>query len=371
MIRLALFSIISVAVLLASTCVTRAQSPADTKQKAEESSADPTPAKPSTNRARAPGRSLSARAAARKAQRDATARERAEKEHSAWLARLEVRGVEPWPDPESDDKHADALAKSREMVEEVIAAFPGAQLYETEHFLFTSNMPREQVGPYVAYLDRMHNWMCRLYGIPEGHKVWLGGKVPIFAFVEREQFESFEEKYFPESRQQLGSLTNIYGLCHQSIRGEVVIACFRGDDANDFGQMLVHETSHGFIHRYKTKARLPNWVDEGMADLIGAEMVPASKTVSDREFKAVARLAQQPSLGGMLSAARIQPWQYGLASSLNRFLLQSNRQSYVRFIENLKEGLKWDEALRDAYGSTPDEMLVHYARWINVAEVRP
>jgi hypothetical protein len=317
------------------------------------------------------GRSLSARAAARRAQRDSAARERRDKELAEWLARLEARGVDPWPDPESDDDHAAALAKSREMVDEVIAAFPGTQLYETEHFLFTSNMPQEQAGPYVAYLDKMYEWMCQLYGVPKAHKVWLGGKAPVFAFLERDQFEAFEAKYFPDARQQLGTLTNIYGLCHQSMRGEVIIACYRGDDPNDFGQMLVHETSHGFIHRYKTKAQLPNWVDEGMADLIGSEMVPASKTVKDRELKAIAQLAQQRSLGGLLTTPRIQAWQYGMASNLNRFLLRSNRQSYVRFIENLKEGMKWEEALLDAYGSTPEEMLAHYAQWINVAELRP
>jgi hypothetical protein len=317
------------------------------------------------------GRSLSARAAARRAQRDSAARQRQEKERTAWLARLEARGVVPWPDPESDDDHAVALAKSREMVDEVISVFSEVQLYETDNFLFTSNMPPEQAQPYVAYLDKMHDWMCQLYGVPKGHKVWLGGKAPVFAFLERDQFEAFEEKYFPDARQQLGTLTNIYGLCHQSMRGEVVIACYRGDDPNDFGQMLVHETSHGFIHRYKTKAQLPNWVDEGMADLIGAEMVPASKTVKDRELKAVAQLAQQRSLGGLLTTPRIQAWQYGMASNLNRFLLQSNRQAYVRFIENLKEGMKWEEALRDAYGSTPDELLAHYAQWIKVDELRP
>src|SRR5262249_3874120 len=163
----------------------------------------------------------------------------------------------------------------------------------------------------------------------------------------------FEAKYFPDAREQLGTLASIYGLCHQSASGEVVIACFRGDDPNDFGQMLVHETSHGFIHRYKTKAHLPNWVDEGMADLIGAEMVPASRVVKDRELKAVAQLSQQPSLGGMLTSERIQPWQYGMASNLSRFLLQTNRKSYVRFIENMKEGMKWEDALKDAYKSTP------------------
>jgi hypothetical protein len=108
-----------------------------------------------------------------------------------------------------------------------------------------------------------------------------------------------------------------------------------------------------------------------MADLVGAEMVPQSTAVRSREMKAIQELAQRRSLGGMLSAERVEPWQYGVASNLNRFLLQSSRQDYVRFIELLKEGQKWEEALRGAYGSSPDELLAHYGRIINVPDLRP
>ncbi len=207
----------------------------------------------------------------------------------------------------------------------------------------------------------MYEWMCRLYGVPRDHKVWLGGKAPIFAFLEHQQFDAFEERFYPEARESLRTLANVYGLSHLDAGGEVVISCYRGNDPNDFAQMLVHETSHGFIHRYKTKARLPNWVDEGMADLIGAEMAPASTAVKNREYKALQQLAQQRSLGGMFAAERIEAGHYGMASNLNRFLLQSNRENYVRFIEALKEGQKWEEALHNAYGSTPDELLAAYA----------
>jgi hypothetical protein len=217
----------------------------------------------------------------------------------------------------------------------------------------------------------MYDWMCRLYGVPRDHKVWLGRKAPIFAFLQHDQFDAFEERFYPEARESLHSLSNIYGLCHMKPSGEVVISCFRGNDPNDFAQMLVHETSHGFIHRYKTKARLPNWVDEGMADLIGAEMVPASMAVKNREYRAIQQLAQQPSFGGMFTAERIEAAHYGMASNLNRFLLQSNREKYVHFIEVLKEGQKWEDALREAYQSTPDELLSAYGRWINVADLRP
>jgi hypothetical protein len=217
----------------------------------------------------------------------------------------------------------------------------------------------------------MYDFMCQLYGVPRNHKVWLGGKAPIFAFLEKEQFDAFEERFFPEARQSLHTLANVYGLSHLSTHGEVIISCYRGNDPNEFGHMIVHETSHGFIHRYKTKAQLPNWVDEGMADLVGAEMVPASTTVRGREMRAVQQMAQQRSLGGMLAAQRIEAWQYGAASNLNRFLLQASRQNYVRFIENLKEGMKWEEALRAAYGSSEEDLLTHYGRWINVPELQP
>ena len=311
------------------------------------------------------------RAAARRAMRDSADKAKRDQERREWLARLKARDIEPWPEEETDQQHAEALAKSREMVDEVVSLFPGTQLYETNRFLFVSNIPPQQVGPYVASLDKMYEWMCRLYGVPRDHKVWLGGKAPIFAFLEQQQFDAFEERFFPEARESLRSLANIYGLSHLNATGEVIISCYRGNDPNDFAQMLVHETSHGFIHRYKTKARLPNWVDEGMADLIGAEMAPASTAVKNREYKALQQLAQQRSLGGMFAAERIEAGHYGMASNLNRFLLQSNRENYVRFIEALKEGQKWEEALHNAYGSTPDQLLAAYARWINVANLQP
>jgi hypothetical protein len=288
-----------------------------------------------------------------------------------WLERLKQREIEPWPENETDEEHAAALKKSREMAIEVVSLFSGSQLHETQHFLFVSNIPPQQIAPYVTSLDRMYDFMCQLYGVPRTHKVWLGGKTPIFAFLEREEFDAFEERYFPESRETIRALGNVYGLSHLSKTGEVVISCFRGNDPNDFGQMIVHETSHGFIHRYKTKAQLPNWVDEGMADLIGAEMVPASMVVRNRELKGIQQLAEQRSLGGMFKAERIEGWQYGVASNLNRFLLQSNRQNYVRFIEALKEGMKWEEALQETYHATPDELLVEYGRRIGVPGLRP
>jgi hypothetical protein len=308
------------------------------------------------------------RAAARREQQAAANQSRNRESQRQWLQRLAANGVEPWP-PESARDHTEALVRTRKMISEVLALLPGTRVYETDHFLFTSNIPADQVRPYVAYLDKMYDWMCELYGVPAGTRVWLGGKAPIFAFQTQEQFVAFESKFFevPAKDSQ-----HMYGLCHQNTRGDVVIACFQGEDPNDFGQMLVHETSHGFIHRYKTKARLPSWVSEGMAELIGAEMVPKSTAVKNKEQAALAILKQRHSLGGdFFTAEPIHDWQYGAASSLNRFLLKTNQQNYVRFIEALKEGLKWPVALQQAYGGTPEKLVIQYGQSIGVPDLRP
>ena len=308
------------------------------------------------------------RAAARRAAQTAANQARDQQSQRQWLARLAANGVEPWP-PESSLDHAEALVRTRKMIDEVLKLLPGTRVYETDHFLFTSNIPADQVKPYVTYLDKMYDWMCELYGVPAGTRVWLGGKAPIFAFQTQDQFVAFENKFFevPAKDSQ-----HLYGLCHQNTRGDVVIACFQGEDPNDFGQMLVHETSHGFIHRYKTKARLPSWVNEGMAELIGAEMVPKSTAVKNKEQAALAILKQRQSLGGdFFTAEPIHDWQYGVASSLNRFLLKTNQQDYVRFIEALKEGLKWPAALQQAYGGTPEQLVTQYGQSIGVQDLRP
>ena len=353
-----LLSLVSCFALIAVACV-RAEEPSSSTKKA-------------VNRIGATKQNLTKKPSVpRKPPKKTAAQEKKEAARAKWLEQLKEREVEAWPENETDEEHAAALRKSREMAIEVVSLFSGSQLHETQHFLFVSNIPPQQIAPYVASLDRMYAFMCQLYGVPRTHKVWLGGKAPIFAFVQREEFDAFEERYFPESRETIRALGNVYGLSHLSKTGEVVISCFRGNDPNDFGQMLVHETSHGFIHRYKTKAPLPNWVDEGMADLIGAEMVPTSNVVKNRELKALGQLAEKRSLGGLFKAERIEGWQYGVASNLNRFLLQSSRQNYVRFIESLKDGMKWEEALHEAYQATPEELLAEYGRRINVPDLQP
>lgn len=292
-------------------------------------------------------------------------REREEEEHQKWLARLEVRGVKPWP-VLSDDEHQATVDKYKQFTEEIGKAVPGMTLHETRQFLVYTNIPAEQIQPYIVSLDNMHEMMCKMYRIGKSTRVWRG-KALVVAFLYKEQFQRFEAEFM-----RVAIPDGVYGLCHQKSNGEVVMACYRGDRQEEFGQMLVHETSHGFIHRYKTPERFPNWVNEGMADWIGLALVPTCKSVKLGEAMAIARLKETRSMGGdFFTRQNIDGWQYGLASNLADFMIRTDKDAYVKFIEGMKEGLTWEESLKASYNATPQQLVATYGRAIGVPDLRP
>ena len=298
----------------------------------------------------------------------AQAAQRAAEAHQKWLGRLAARGLEPWPTL-SEKEHQAAIEAHKKRYREVAALLPTLQLYETEYFLFCTNIPRQQVGVFIASLDRMYAWMQQTYGIGDGERVWRG-KASVFAFVREDEFIAFERQ-FMKNQPKAGTA----GLCHYDRQRNVCIAVNQGTDADYFGVVLVHETSHGFIHCYKTPSRVPSWVNEGMAEVIASLMVPSSKGVERKEKKFLQALQSvpQPRLGKEFFVVNknIPFDRYGGASSMTRFLLQTDPNNYVRFINLLKEGLPWEEALANSYNATKQQLVASYGRWLGVPNLMP
>lgn len=280
-----------------------------------------------------------------------------------WLARLEARGVKPWPEL-TDAEHQATIDQHKKLVEESGKNFPGMQLVETKNFMVFTNIPPVQMAPYVASLDSMHDMMCVMYRLPKDARVFRG-KALIVAFLEKTQFAAFEQQYF---QHEAG---DAYGLCHSFGDGRVVVTCYRGDNYKEFGRLLVHETSHGFIHRYKTAVRLPSWVNEGMADYIAEIIVPGG--AGRKEDATTDRLKQTRSLGGnfFTLTQNIEFWQYGSAVGMTRFLIRSNKDAYVQLIEDLKEGMPWEEALNKNYNATPAQLAAAYGLTIGIPDLKP
>ena len=291
------------------------------------------------------------------------AREAYEKQLAESHERMTAQGVSPWPalDAAAHESEVDDLER---FVATVREAFPALQVAETHEFIVASDIPPPQMAPYVASLDSMHDFLCDLYAIPRGEPVWKG-KCLVIAFRQEADFAAFESRFMKvESR-------GTHGLCHQRTDGRVIMACHRGDDDAAFAHMLVHETSHGFNHRWLSPQRLPNWLNEGIAEWVGTQVVARSNQVQLKEAQALDFMRTQGTLGpGFFEADNIQPVQYGMASSLVKFLVARDRRRFARFVQAIKEGVPVEESLEDAFDASLDDLVAAYGKAINVPALR-
>ena len=288
--------------------------------------------------------------------------ERYDEERAEAAERMQAHGIEPWP-LLSSGEHAEEVEALKAFVQQVRGSFPALELVETHEFLVATDILPEQVAPFVASLDSMHDFLCSLYGIPQGEPVWKG-KCLVFAFSREEDFLAFEGRFMNTQPQ------GVHGLCHQRSDGRVVMACFRGNDPAAFAHMLVHETSHGFNHRWLSPARIPSWLNEGLAEWVGSQVVPGSGQIRLKEASAFEAMRAGGRVGENFfddqRESRITPLQYGVASSLVRFLVTRDRKRFSQFVQLVKEGNSAEEALAATYRASLDELLVVYGRAIGV-----
>jgi hypothetical protein len=291
------------------------------------------------------------------------AKEAYEKKVAESLARMEKQGVQPWPTLTAE-QHAAEVEDLKTFVAGVKEAFPNLQVTETHEFIVATDIPAGQMAPYVASLDAMHDFLCDLYGIPRGEPVWKG-KCLVVAFLHEQDFQAFEAR-FMKTRMQ-----GAHGLCHQSSDGRVIMACHRGDDAPAFAHMLVHETSHGFNHRWMSPERLPNWLNEGIAEWVGTKVVPGSNQVPLKEAHALDFMRRTGTLGDdFLGQQNIDAVQYGMASSLVKFLARDLKK-FAAFVQGIKEGVPVEESLQAAYKVSLADLIKAYGAAIGVPQLKP
>jgi len=282
-----------------------------------------------------------------------------EQKTAASLERMKAAGVTPWP-PLTAEEQAAEVQQLEAFIAEVRKLFPRLQVVQTHEFIVATDIPPAQMAGYVAGLDAMHDALCDLYAIPRGEPVWRG-KCLVIAFLSQDDFLAYEERFHDVAA------ADYHGLCHQSSDGRVITACHRGGDAPAFAHMLVHETSHGFNHRWLSAQRLPSWLNEGIAEWVGAKVVPASDQVTLKEAQALQFMRARGDLGPeFFDRHPIDAVQYGIASGLVRFLVKQDPRKFATFVQGIKEGAPAEESLEKAYGGTLDDLVKAYGTAIGV-----
>lgn len=281
--------------------------------------------------------------------------------------RLAKTGHELWEEP-SQEEREETIEKARELFKKTQELFPDRQfhLQETEFYLFFTDMPVEQVAGYVANLDSMYRQLCLAFGILPDKNIWKG-KCPILAFVNADQYHQFEAELmnYPDS-------AGTQGLYHGASDGRVVVAVFSGKDPAQFGAVLVHETAHGFVHRLRSNVDIVGWINEGIAEWITGVVVPASNVVARRQSDAMVLLRTKHSMDGFFTPdKRLTSTDYGIASSLTEFMLQTDPNLYRAFLMAIKDGYSLENALKLTYDCTPAELVQSFGNSIGVPDLAP
>jgi len=221
---------------------------------------------------------------------------------------------------------------------------------EGQYFLLYTNLPLEEARHWAGLLKKMYNRLCEMFAIPRGTNIWHG-KALLMIFNSRDGYNKFETKIHGQPAGQS------IGKCWQFSDGDVHINFFRQPDKYEFAQVLVHESVHGFLHRYRSKQRIPVWINEGLAETIAQRLVPQGEGVK-RKIQAGLRMAKQRGdAGNIFDKKRLAPWQYGVVCSVTKFMIEKNKQGYVKFIKGIKDGLAWRESLKKHYGTTPTRLM--------------
>jgi hypothetical protein len=279
-------------------------------------------------------------------------------------ARLRAQRQRLWPELSAEEQ-AQAVRERKEFFARAGEAF-GLRLHETQYFLFYTDLPDEALAPYIRDLDAMYARLVAAFGLPQGKNIWRG-KAAIVMFQNQASCWQFDQQVLKKP-----SSADFQARCHWSSDGHVTISGWSGTDPAFFAHILVHETAHGFLARYRSTVNVPSWINEGIADWVAGAVVPASNTTRRRQELAIKQLRQTGAAGGtFFTAPNVPRVQYGLASALVEYLLRIDAAAYRRFIDGIKEGATPDESLQAAYGMTKEQLLVAFGRQIGVPNLLP
>ena len=265
----------------------------------------------------------------------------------------------------TEDQEAEAIASLKKFAEKSAGTLKHPmQLQESRYFLFYSDLQGIEAVRCVQLLDRMYGKLSDLFGLKKDENLWRG-KSLVFAFARVEDYRLYERLVENNDPGSSFAMTHCFG------DGMVHTAFYRYPDSTQFEHLLVHESVHGFLHRYRSPYRIPSWANEGLADEAASELIPDKPRA--RFMLGLPRAGLEKhgaSVGDFFTVRHIDGWQYPVAETLSGWMIQKNKQGYLGFINGIKDGQAWDESLKKNFKMPPDKMLGEYAKSLGMKGIK-
>ncbi len=225
------------------------------------------------------------------------------------------------------------------------------QMAETRHYLIFSDAGRRVSLNFLRWSEALYRNLLKQFALSASERVW-DGKCVLILFRHRRRFEAYAKRF--DGMMAASRAGAYFGIeAHGPDGPSLVHICIpiETDAPRRLQELFAHEGTHAFFELYKTQGRLPLWLHEGLAEYM---TTVNDKALRPQKWEPAERIARsgrsiraifQVPMGGLLTLG-----QYRVALTLVDFLLAAGRRHFKTFVENLKDGMPQEEALRKAYG---------------------
>ncbi len=272
----------------------------------------------------------------------------------------------PWPASTAAQQTAAVDEMKRDAAERLTAVGLQIKPMETDHFLFYSDMEGMEAARFARRLDRIHDDLSMMLARDNFNTIFFG-KAVVFVFSDQDRFRVVEADAF----KQLVSLGTL-AICHYD-GPKVFINAYRHPDDEQFTGALAKQVTYGFMHRYRSPKRLPAWANDGLAEYVATSVIRNGFLAQDRRDQGLDYIRAGNSVRSVLATTydnEAWPGPMGVGSAVGLLLVDLMiTQQPFRFnawVNAVKDGRDWAEALRTDYGVSPQNFAATAAQYYRV-----
>ncbi len=260
--------------------------------------------------------------------------------------------------PQTEEEQAAAVEELKQFAAKTSTTMKknDLRLIETTYFLFYSDLDPQEAKNWSGLLDRMYGKLGVMFAVEKKVNIWRG-KGLVFVFKAANDYRKFQLLMHDTDPGTSADVSRVRD-------GMVHIAFYRQPNQLEFAHVLVHESVHGFVHRYKTPVPVPSWVNEGLAEWISTQLLIDKMPNRPKEVKYSAQqgLRQYQGYQGMFEAEHIEGWQYPVSEMITTYMIERDTPGYVAFIKGIKEGLSVDESMEKRYKKSRERVVAGIQR---------
>lgn len=269
-----------------------------------------------------------------------------------------------WPRLDPAEQQTALLTLKAEAREILQRAGRQCEPIETSHLLLYSDAAPIEAARWSMRLEAVYARMAAILGLDADDNVFWG-KAVILMFESQDVFRLVEAESF-------GQLVSrkVLSICHP-VGPKVFIVARQGAGADELAAALVCNMVHGFLHRHGTPHRPPAWANEGIAEAVATE-ITGSGSVAGLRNLGLRFIRSGGDVAGILDLTYDEGWPGpanagpAVGALLVELMINQRPDAFAAWIDAVKNGKDWQQALAEDFGVPRDQLLDTFVRYYRV-----